>query len=272
LVFDMHGGYAEELRLEATHLSNATHEESLKLLWREFVESASLRLSDRVVCVSKRMINYLHEEKKVPLSKMVYVTNGVDLEFFKPANDCDVQELRARLGIQDKLVFGYVGGFQEYQGVENFIRAAETTDDRGIAFLVIGGRKGLSHERISFIPRVRRNEIPEFYSACDVLVLPRPRYLATEIAAPTKFGEYVAMGKPVLATDVGDASDFVRNSECGIVVPDNSIENLSEGIQEFKERSDGERRTMGRNSRTLAEKEFQSLHTEGLETASRDER
>ena len=62
-------------------------------------------------------------------------------------------------------------------------------------------------------------------------------------------------GRPT-RTAFGDASDFVRNSECGIVVPDNSIENLSEGILEFKERSDSELRTMGRNSRTLAEKEF----------------
>ena len=42
-----------------------------------------------------------------------------------------------------------------------------------------------------FIPKIPRAQIPDYYSACDVLVLPRPSHPATEIAAPTKFAEYI---------------------------------------------------------------------------------
>ena len=256
LVFDVHGGYAEEHRLVSDYSSNSGPKVSPGLFWKELVESVSLKLSDKIVCVSKRMMSYLDKEKRVPQEKMAYVTNGVDLKLFRPGIDSDVEELRAKLGIQGKLVFGYAGGFQKYQGIENFMKAAETIDDRNLAFIVVGEGKNPGCSGVSFIPKVPRSEIPKFYSACDVLVLPRPRHAATEIAAPTKFGEYVAMGKPVLATDVGDASDFVRNSRCGIVVKDNGIESLAKGILEFKERSESELKTMGRNSRFLAEREF----------------
>lgn len=256
LVFDVHGGYAEEHKLVSDYSSSSGPKVSHGLFWKELVESVSLKLSDKIVCVSKRMMSYFDIEKRVPQDKMAYVTNGVDLKLFRSANDRDVEELRAKLGIQGKLVFGYAGGFQKYQGIENFMKAAETIDDRDLAFIVIGEEKNPDYSRISFIPRVPRSEIPKFYSACDVLVLPRPRHPATEIAAPTKFGEYVAMGKPVLVTDVGDASDFVRNSKCGVVVRNNSTESLCKGILEFKERSENELRTMGRNSRMLAAREF----------------
>jgi glycosyltransferase involved in cell wall biosynthesis len=64
------------------------------------------------------------------------------------------------------------------------------------------------------------------------------------------------MGKPILATNVGDAAEFVRKYDCGIVVKNNTPENLIEGMNEFKNKSEEELKRMGKNSRRLAENEF----------------
>jgi glycosyltransferase involved in cell wall biosynthesis len=254
LIFDMHGGLVEEFLLENEFSLNPSF--LSRFIQKKLIDFADLRFSDKIICVSHKMIEYLHDQKSVPLEKMDYVTNGVDLEFFKPINDEKVENLRKQLGLEDKLVFGYVGNFQKWQGVENFIEAARKNDDKDLAFLIVGGEKKLRENNIILIPKVPRTQVPDCYSVCDVLVLPRPSHLATEIAAPTKFAEYTAMGKSILTTDVGDAAEFVRAYKCGIVVEDNKVENLIKGIKEFRDESEEELERMGKNSRMLAENEF----------------
>jgi len=254
LIFDMHGGLVEEFLLENEFSLNPSF--LSKYILKKFIDFADLRFSDKIICVSHKMIEYLHNQKSVPLEKMAYVTNGVNLEFFKPVDNEKVENMRKQLGIEDKRVFGYIGEFQKWQGVENFMEAAKRIDDKDLVFLIVGGEKESRESNIVFIPKIPRAQVPDYYSICDVLVLPRPSHPATEIAAPTKFAEYTAMGKPILTTDVGDAAGFVREYKCGIVVGDNKPENLREGINEFKEKSEKELEIMGINSRRLAENEF----------------
>jgi glycosyltransferase involved in cell wall biosynthesis len=257
LIFDMHGGRIEEFLLN--NQSNSRWKYSPKLLQfvlDNIIYFVALHFSSKIACVSRRMIQYLHSEKKIPLEKMTYITNGVDLDFFKPVNERSIQILRKQLGLGDRFTFGYIGNFQKWQGVENFIEAARKLDDSGLAFIIIGGEKESEEGNILFIPKIPRSQIPDYYSICDVLVLPRPNHPATEIAAPTKFAEYTAMGKPVLTTNVGDAADLVRKYECGIVVESNNSDDLLQGILEFRSKSKGELAKMGENSRKLAENEF----------------
>ena len=254
LIFDMHGGLVEEFLLENEFSLNPSF--LSRFIQKKLIDFADLRFSDKIICVSHKMIEYLHDQKGVPLDKMAYVTNGVDLDFFKPVNDEKVNNIRSQLGLEDKLVFGYVGGFHKWQGVENFIEAAKRINDKDLAFLIVGGEEESRKNNVIFVPKIPRSQIPDYYSICDVLVLPRPSHPATEIAAPTKFAEYTAMGKPILTTDVGDVADFVREYTCGIVVEDNKVENLIKGIKEFRDESEEELERMGKNSRMLAENEF----------------
>jgi len=254
LVFDMHGGLVEEFLLENGFSFNPAFLSRFTL--KKFIDFADLRFSNKILCVSKKMIEYLHDNKGIPLEKIAYVTNGVDLGFFKPLNDEKLEDMRKQLGIENKLVFGYIGNFQKWQGVENFIKAAKRIDDKDLAFLIVGGERGSIEDNIVFIPKIPRAQVPDYYSICDVLVLPRPSYPATEIAAPTKFAEYAAMGKPILTTNVGDAAGFVREYKCGVVVEDNKVENLVKGINEFKDMSEEELKELGEKARKLAENEF----------------
>ncbi len=253
LVFDMHGDFLQELLLRGG--SRTDPKFLANYMQFKIMELANLRSSSEIICVSNRMINYLHDSKGVALEKMDYVTNGVDLEFFRYKQD-KIHELKEKLGLEDKLTFGYIGGFQSWQGVENLIDSAKSINDDETAFLIVGGDRTTDNKNIISIPKINRLEVPDYYSLCDVLVMPRPSHLATEIAAPTKFAEYTSMGKPVLTSDVGDAADLVRKYNSGIVVEDNSVNNLVDGINQFKNLSAAELRVMGKNSRILAENEF----------------
>lgn len=255
LIFDMHGDIKQEYLIE----NNARWSKiSFKFLIYYFIEIMNMRFSDKIVCVSKMMIKYLNEEKGIPQENMAYITNGIDLEFFKSFDDGKVSEMREQLGLENKLVFGYIGGLQKWQGLENFIEAARKNNNKKIAFLIVGINKKqiVKEKNIIYVPRITRTQVPLYYSISDILVLPRPSHSATEIAAPTKFAEYVAMKKPVLVTNVGDAANLVRRYGCGLVVKNNSIKSLLKGIEVFRSKTERELNEMGRNSRKLAAKEF----------------
>jgi glycosyltransferase involved in cell wall biosynthesis len=254
LIFDMHGGLVEEFLL--VHGSTVDTKLTPKFFLTKLVDFVNLHISDKIICVSKKMMSYLQEEKKVPLEKMTYVTNAVDLEYFKPANSSKVIHIKDRLGLHGRFVFGYVGNMQRWQGVERILEVANHINDKEIVFLIVGGREKLRRNNVLFIPKAPRSHVLDYYAVSDVLMLPRTKHPATEIAAPTKFAEYAAMGKPILTTNVGDAGDSVKKYKCGIVIKDNEIENMVKGIVEFRETSADELEAMSTNSRKLAETEF----------------
>ncbi len=254
LIFDIHGDIIAE------EYMNHDNELDLKLFLTtsalKLGEKTSLLVSNHVTCVSRKMISYYHEKKHVPLKKMSYITNGVDLSFFKPRSPEQIDAMKRKLGLGNKMIFGYVGNFQKWQGVPILFDAIKKMHNSNSTFLFVGGKKDIKTEYAIAIPRVPRAMIPDYYAACDVLVLPRPSHQATEVAAPTKFGEYLAMGKPILTTNVGDAGVLVKENNCGIVVQDNTIASLINGINQFITKGKDDLSVMSKNARSLAEREF----------------
>ncbi len=253
LFFDMHGDLLQEFLLKHRRAYNPHF--LANYIQFKTMDYLNLRCSNRIICVSKRMIDYLHTDKGVAMEKMDYVTNGVDLEFFRPGNHKG-NELKEKLGLDEKFIFGYVGGFQSWQGIENLVKAAKSINDKEIAFIIVGGQIEHTEENIISIPQINRLEVPSYYSLCDVLILPRPSHIATEVAAPTKFAEYTSMGKPILTSNVGDAANLVKRYNSGIVVDNNNVSSILSGVNQFNNLEVLKLRKMGRNSRKLAEKEF----------------
>lgn len=250
IVFDVHGLMFEERKMlfQKNSLFQCP-KSTLSIL----VESFALKSSTMLSCVSHRMIDYFSSQG---YKKTVYATNGVDLELFRPISDDHMVTLKNKLGLGGKFVFGYAGAFQRWQGVDSFVKAAKDTDDKDMAFVIIGGDNTFVDEKILTLKKMPRHLLPYYYAICDVLVLPRPYHLATDVAAPTKYSEYAAMGKPVLVTKVGDAGDFTKLYDCGIVVADNTVKNLKDGFLSFKKIKKNDLSRMGKNSRRLAESEF----------------
>ena len=249
VILDMHGLASEEYRLKEPNYN-------FNMFFCELLEFITIRFADKIFCVSENMVQHLHIKKGVPLEKLVYITNGVDLDFFKNIGDTKVQLLKKELGIENKFVFGYIGGEQKWQGLGNFIEAAKKVKNEDIAFIVVGGNKKPIDDNIIYISKVPQTQITHYYSICNVLVLPRPAHIATDVAAPTKFAEYIAMGKPILTTNVGDAADLVRQYKNGLIVENNSPENLKKGILEFLDIGEDTLVEMGIKSLKLAEDEF----------------
>ena len=107
--------------------------------------------------------------------------NGVDTDRFRP--DIPGLEVRARLGLDGKVVIGFVGSFAAYHGVDLFLEAAARVAQANpdVVFLLVGGRKGnLRYEglraetgravrpgAVVFAGEVPHTEIPGWIAAMD---------------------------------------------------------------------------------------------------------
>jgi glycosyltransferase involved in cell wall biosynthesis len=163
--------------------------------------------------------------------------------------------MKKKLNIENKFIVGYIGNSQKWQGVERLFDISRKTNADSIAYLFVGDIEPLDSKNTICLPSVSRTHIQKYYSMCDILILPRPHSIATDIAAPTKFSEYCAMGKPVITTDVGDAARFVKKYNSGLVCKNNTNEEILKCILEAYSQRDS-LDDMGKNSRLLAEREF----------------
>lgn len=101
-------------------------------------------------------------------------------------------------------------------------------------------RLGIS-KNVVFLGRRAPNDIPQLLINASVLALARPNSIQAKYGFPTKLGEYLLSGNPVVVTRVGDMPLFLKdNNNALIAEPDNVIsfgEKLSWALDNPKEAS-----------------------------------
>jgi glycosyltransferase involved in cell wall biosynthesis len=77
-------------------------------------------------------------------------------------------------------------------------------------------------DRVIFTGKIDRDEMPKYLCNADVLALARPTSLQSTGGFPTKLGEYLATGKPVIVTKVGEIPTYLSDGDNAFLVePDN---------------------------------------------------
>ena len=87
-------------------------------------------------------------------------------------------------------------------------------------------------DKVIFTGSVKREEMPEFLKHSDILALARPANKQAEGGFPTKLGEYLATGNPVVVTNVGEIGIFLKDKINAFVAEPDSAEKFSEKLRE----------------------------------------
>jgi len=110
-------------------------------------------------------------------------------------------------------------------------------------------------DRIYWMKTYPREEIPSIISNADLLVLPRPDSKQAQGGFPTKLGEYLATGKPVCATTVGEIPNYLVDKESVFFAKPGSFDSFADAMN--KALSDPVlAKEIGINGRRVSEKEF----------------
>ena len=180
--------------------------------------------------------------------KIGVVPNGVPTEFEAPQTRA--RDLAERLGIEPTdVVLGYVGLVRSLEGLTLLLQACERLRGRypNLKVLIVGGGRDLpnlqreAHERgledvAIFTGQIPHADIAAYYASIDVFVIPRTRSRVTELVAPMKPYEAMAMQKAVVVSDVAALKEGVADGETGRVFTADDVKSLTRTCAELIER------------------------------------
>ncbi len=171
---------------------------------------------------------------------------------------------------------GYMGNTRAYQGVDELLDAVTALKHQQKNFrlrLVMSGSSDIAErlkkqgldEITDMIHDVSHEEAIRFIRQSSILVIPRPKIDVTEYAFPSKLPECLAIGIPVVTTDVGPVSEFHDSASFMKVIPsENMVENLTAAITQLMDTSLEDRLAMGQRARDYV-KQYLTWDILGLE-------
>lgn len=209
---------------------------------RLLMEKLNLTWADRIIVVSEVSKSQL-EQKGIDVRKIVVNPNGADPETFNP--DVSRKDLRSIFGLDNKLLVGFAGSLYQWHGLETLVGCVKSVISKNTAihFVVIGDGylrsklEKMAEEEgttnfITFTGLVPKKEMPAYLNACDILVSPH-RNMAdgqTFFGSPVKIFEYMAMGKSIVASKVGQLQEILQDGENALMVPPDDSEKLADAI------------------------------------------
>jgi glycosyltransferase involved in cell wall biosynthesis len=222
----------------------------------------------KVICVTNGIKRELTKRYGVPCEKCEVVPNGVNISLFKP---CNKMVCRKILEFDENAFYlGFVGSFQPWQGLDTLIEALKIVKERNYkrmkCVLVGDGDEMESLKRmvklnrlqneIIFKGRVAYEEVPTLINSFDVCLAPFKRQRNAKIGlSPLKLYEYLACGKPVIATRTEGVTEVIEESNCGYLFDADDVGGLVLNIiQCYKEGDTLDK--LGNNGRSFVENRF----------------
>lgn len=180
--------------------------------------------------------------------KIIVNPNGVDVETFQPG--AGGAEVRASFHVEpQQTLVGFVGTFGPWHGVLELAKAITLVPrDLQIHFLLVGAGQLLEAtkkiiedaglgDRVYVTGTVEHARVPGLLDACDILVSPHvPLADGSEFfGSPTKLFEYMAMGKGIVASRLGQIGDVLKHQETALLVEPGNADELCAAIVRLAE-------------------------------------
>ena len=210
-------------------------------------EQRMLSAADMVSTISARMCE-LAEAKGVPAERIVELRNWAN--HAHRMADADGDRLRREWSLEGKTIALYAGNIGNKQGLEIILDAARVLADRpDIAFVIAGtgpGRARLA-KAAAGLPNVQlRGKQPDavmgdMLTMADIHLLPQLPD-AADLVLPSKIGNMLASGRPIVATAAKGTGIDHELDGCGVVVPPLDVDALAWSIRQLTDDPDLRRR------------------------------
>lgn len=200
---------------------------------------------------------------RVPTEKIQMIHNGIDTEAWSPRRRSSA--FREELGLAGAFpVIGYVGRINSEKDLGTWLRAAAIVARKypRSRFVIVGdGRDGATGAGLQQLATELeigeqvlfpgyRSDLQHVYAAFDIFMLSSRRE-----GLPNSLLEAMAMGLPVVTTDVAGAKELVADGQTGFVLPQGDASGLGRALLALVEDSQLHRR-MGEEGRKRVEREF----------------
>lgn len=230
-----------------------------------------LKLAHRIICVSEQTKAHLFTTWQVPKEKIAVFPNAVDVQRFRPDATARAA-VRADWGLRDQPIIIFVGNFLEWQDVKTLLQAfAQTLTTRPDAHLILVGdgptRAAMQQlavalgiaGAVTFTGLLPHLAIPRLLNAADIAVAPYPHMDQELWHSPMKLFEYMAAGKAIIASNMGQITDILTNNDTGLLVPPGDVAALAAAQQRLISNPDL-RKQLGLRAHEVAQQEHDWQH------------
>ena len=189
-----------------------------------FVEWLNIKYAHRIVVVSKPLRDELIQ-RGISRDKIIVNPNGVNTTVLNPALLTNERnELRHQLGIEESFVFGFIGTFSKWHGIEMLVAMipAILAKKPQAHFLLIGDgplfsylqenlKQCIDEKKVTCTGLIAQSEGKKYLAACDAFLSPtQPNPDGTPFfGSPTKIFEYLSMGKPIIASHLDQVAEVI---------------------------------------------------------------
>lgn len=212
---------------------------------------------------------------------VLYLPGGAPVDRITPV---DRGVCRTVLNLpQDVNVFGYLGSFLSEELIPYLLAFKEISEESDCRFLIVGKTNpvlqrfveehGLS-ELVLITGYIPDEELNHYLGACDVLMLPLSDTAYNRSRWPNKIGDYMAAGRPVICSNIGEMQEVMRTYKIGFAIEE-GVTNIVNALEYYTTHLI-ERDEHGATAREVAEHEFswesltRRLESFYLEVASRN--
>lgn len=179
------------------------------------------RAADAVLPVTQVLADQV-ARAGVPRERIAVIPNGIDPAHLK---GCDGQAVRRALGLEGKLVLGFVGFVREWHRVDQVIELlADPATPPEAHLLLIGDGPALPEldtqakrlgvrDRVTMTGVVSRDRIMDHVAAFDIALQPH----VVAYASPLKMFEYMALGCAIVAPDAANIREILTDGESALL-------------------------------------------------------
>ncbi len=227
---------------DAAVSNGTTTEGSLRYRASRALESYVLRTADAITTICDGLRDDV-VARGVPASRLTVIPNAVEPVELAGASETDRSSTRTRYGLEGKTVLGFIGSFFAWEGLALLLDALPAVVARrpDVRVLLVGGgneeaalkrqaAKLGNGDTVVFAGRAPHSQVAGLYAAMDVLVYPRLPMRLTDMVTPLKPLEAMALGKLMIASDVGGHRELIQDGETGLLFPAGSSSGLASAV------------------------------------------
>lgn len=208
----------------------------------KFLEVKAYRECDILVCVSEALRDLIVESTHICKEKTVVIPNGVDTTLFDPAAHKPKR-------LYEGFTIGFIGNIIHWQALDLLLEVVSEliAIEKKIHVVIVGDGPNKAEletlaatrqiaDKVTFTGRVTRDLIPQYIAGFD---LGFSGQLAPKVGvmylSPLKLYEYMAMAKPVIASQFEDAQRIITHQENGFLFNPGSKEMLKQTLMQAYE-------------------------------------
>ncbi len=210
------------------------------------VEKYLFSNADHILAVSDRLRDYIVDV--VPTARVTVVPYGVSIDNY--ATETDTTHWRQRLAPNspNDFIIGFCGSVKPWHGVDLLLEAMGglVEQDKDCTLCIVGSgdkeyeaqlyrlcrQLGLS-EQVNFTGALSFEDVPHALKSMDVLVAPYPN-LTNFYFSPLKLFEYMAAGKPIIASGIGQITSLLTHEKNALLVTPGDSSALVEAVRRLR--------------------------------------